>query len=170
MEKVTVSGMNVEDNLEKLVNAWHLPLLRTCFALLGDADLARDAVQETFVKAYTDLPAFRGKCSEKTWLMRIAMNVCHDMRRGSWFRIVDRRVSLEDLPEPAYSPQDEESGMMNAILALPEKDRRIILLYYYHNMTLQEIAETFGVSQPAVSKGLKRAQARLQAKLKEEEP
>jgi RNA polymerase sigma-70 factor (ECF subfamily) len=169
VEKVTVSGMTVEEHLEKLVNAWHLPLLRTCCALLGDADLARDAVQETFVKAYTDLPAFRGKCSEKTWLMRIAMNVCHDMRRGSWFRIVDRRVSLEDLPEPAYSPQDEESGMMNAILALPEKDRRIILLYYYHNMTLQEIADTFGISQPAISKGLKRAQARLQAMLKEED-
>ncbi len=161
--------MTAEEHLEKLVNAWHLPLLRTCCALLGDADLARDAVQETFVKAYRALPSFRGECSEKTWLMRIAMNVCHDMRRGSWFRIMDRRVSLEDLPEPSYSPRDEESAMMSAILSLPEKDRRIILLYYYHNMTLQEIADTFGISQPAVSKGLKRAQARLQAMLKEED-
>ncbi len=169
VENVTVPDMTAEEHLEKLVNAWHLPLLRTCCALLGDADLARDAVQETFVKAYQALPSFRGESSEKTWLMRIAMNVCHDMRRGSWFRIMDRRVSLEDLPEPSYSPRDEESAMMSAILSLPEKDRRIILLYYYHNMTLQEIADTFGISQPAVSKGLKRAQARLQAMLKEED-
>ncbi len=168
MENVTVPDMTAEEHLEKLVNAWHLPLLRTCCALLGDADLARDAVQETFVKAYRALPSFRGECSEKTWLMRIAMNVCHDMRRGSWFRIVDRRVSLEDLPEPVYSPHDEENGMMTAILSLPDRDRRIILLYYYHNLTLQEIADTFGISQPAVSKRLKKAQGKLQAMLKEE--
>ena len=168
MESVTVPDMTAEERLEKLVNAWHLPLLRNCCALLGDADLARDAVQETFVKAYKALPSFRGECSEKTWLMRIAINVCRDMKRGSWFRIIDRRVSLEDLPEPVYSPRDEESGMMSAILSLPERDRRLILLYYYHNMTLQEIADTFGISQPAVSKGLKRAQGKLQAMLKEE--
>ena len=100
--------------------------------------------------------------------MRIAMNVCHDIRRGSWFRIIDRRVSLEDLPEPVYSPHEEESEMMAAILSLPDKDRETILLYYYHNMMLQEIADTFGISQPAASKRLKTAQDKLKAILKEE--
>ena len=168
MENVKVPDMTTVERLEDMVDKWHLPLLRTCCALLGDADLARDAVQETFVKAYKALPSFRGECSEKTWLMRIAMNVCHDMRRGSWFRIVDRRVSLEDLPEPVYSPHEEESEMMTAILSLPDKDRGTILLYYYHNMTLQEIADTFGISQPAASKRLKTAQDKLKAILKEE--
>lgn len=160
---------DMEKRLEELMGRWHLPLLRTCCAWLGDADLARDAVQETFVKAYKALPAFRGECSEKTWLMRIAVNVCHDMRRGSWFRIVDRSVSLEDLPEPGCAPREEESGLMEAILGLPPRDRETILLYYYHSMTLQEIAETLRISQPAVSKRLKRARARLRARLKEDD-
>ena len=168
MENVKDHDLTAEARLEAMIGKWHLPLLRTCCALLGDADLARDAVQETFVKAYRALPSFRGECGEKTWLMRIAMNVCHDMRRGSWFRIIDRRVSLEDLPEPVYSPHEEESEMMTAILSLPDKDRQTILLYYYHNMTLQEIADTFGISQPAATKRLKKAQARLKAMLKEE--
>ena len=168
VENVKDHDLTAEARLEAMIGKWHLPLLRTCCALLGDADLARDAVQETFVKAYRALPSFRGECSEKTWLMRIAMNVCHDMRRGSWFRIIDRRVSLEDLPEPAFSPREEESEMMSAILSLPEKSREVILLYYYHNMTLQEIADTFGISQPAVSKRLKTAQERLKTMLREE--
>lgn len=156
-----------EERFEALVNAWHLPLLRTCCALLGDADLARDAVQETFVKAYRALPSFRGGSSEKTWLFRIAMNVCRDMKRGSWFRIIDRRVSLEDLPEPAVNPSGEEHEVMTAILSLPDRERWIVLMYYYHSMTLQEIAEALGVSQPAVSKRLKKAKERLQTMLKE---
>lgn len=156
-----------EERFEALVNAWHLPLLRTCCALLGDADLARDAVQETFVKAYRALPSFRGGSSEKTWLFRIAMNVCRDMKRGSWFRIIDRRVSLEDLPEPAVNPSGEEHEVMTAILSLPDRERWIVLMYYYNSMTLQEIAEALGVSQPAVSKRLKKAKERLQTMLKE---
>ena len=156
-----------EERFEALVNAWHLPLLRTCCALLGDADQARDAVQETFVKAYRALPSFRGGSSEKTWLFRIAMNVCRDMKRGSWFRIIDRRVSLEDLPEPAVNPSGEEHEVMTAILSLPDRERWIVLMYYYNSMTLQEIAEALGVSQPAVSKRLKKAKERLQTMLKE---
>ncbi len=156
-----------EERFEALVNAWHLPLLRSCCALLGDADLARDAVQETFVKAYKALPSFRGGSSEKTWLFRIAMNVCRDMQRGSWFRIIDRRVSLEDLPEPAVNPSGEEHEVMTAILSLPDRERWIVLMYYYNSMTLQEIAEALGVSQPAVSKRLKKAKERLQTMLKE---
>ena len=157
-------------NAEKrrLLEDNYLGFFSLAMAMLRNEDDARDAVQETFVKAYRALPSFRGECGEKTWLMRIAMNVCHDMRRGSWFRIIDRRVSPEDLPEPAFSPREEESEMMSAILSLPEKSREVILLYYYHNMTLQEIADTFGISQPAVSKRLKTAQERLKTMLREE--
>ena len=71
--------LSMEETLERMVGEWQLPLLRTCCAVLGSEDLAKDAVQETFLKAYRGLPSFRGECSEKTWLMRIAVNVCRDM-------------------------------------------------------------------------------------------
>ena len=124
----------MEEMLTRMVGEWQLPLLRTCCAVLGSEDLAKDAVQETFLTAYRGLPSFRGECSEKTWLMRIAVNVCRDMLRSSWFRTIDRRVGLEQLPEPVFHPVEED------------------LLYYYHNMTLKEIAGALNVSQPSVSR------------------
>ena len=69
--------------LERLVLQYQQPLLRTCFLYLRDRTLAEDAVQETFLKAYRSLASFRGECSEKTWLMKIAMNTCCDLRRAT---------------------------------------------------------------------------------------
>ena len=95
------------DNIEspdaliaRLVQEYQVPLRRMCCIWLKDAALAEDAVQETFVKAWRAALSFRGECSEKTWLMRIAVHVCWDMRRSWWFRHVDRSVRLEHLPEP----------------------------------------------------------------------
>ena len=169
MEDVKVPDMTTEERLTSMVSVWQLPLLHTCSVLLGDLDMAKDAVQETFVKAYKALPSFRGECSEKTWLMRIAMNVCRDMKRSSWFRTIDRHITLEDLPEPVFTPQESEIDMMMALLSLSRRDQQVLLLYYYHNMTLMEIADAIGISQPAVSKRLKKAQSNLKALIKEGE-
>ncbi len=64
-------------------------LLRMCCLYLNDRHLEEDAVQDTFVKAYRSLARFRGDCSEKTWLMRIAINTCKNYRRSPWHRWVD---------------------------------------------------------------------------------
>ena len=169
VENVKAPDKTTEEKLYQMINAWQNSLQRTCCALLGDADLAKDAVQETFIKAYKALPAFREECSEKTWLMRIAMNVCKDIRRGNWFRLINRHISLDDLPEPVSDPQDIDFCLMTAVLDLPIKQRQVILMYYYHNLTVQEIAEALGISQPAVSKRLKLARDKLRTVLREGE-
>ena len=64
--------------LENAMAQYEAPLLRLCCALLGDAALAEDAVQDTFVRAWRALPHFRGDSSEKTWLTHIAVNVCRE--------------------------------------------------------------------------------------------
>ena len=75
----------MEDSaFELLVAQNQEKLLRTCYLYLRDRQLAEDAVQETFLKAYRSLPAFRGDSSEKTWLMRIAVNTCRDLYRSEW--------------------------------------------------------------------------------------
>ena len=62
--------------LENAMAQYETPLLRLCCALLGDAALAEDAVQDTFIRAWRALPHFRGDSSAKTWLTHIAVNVC----------------------------------------------------------------------------------------------
>lgn len=70
-----------ERALVDMVERYQTPLRRMCCAILHDAALSEDAVQETFLKAYRAIDGFRGECGEKTWLMRIAINTCRDMRR-----------------------------------------------------------------------------------------
>ena len=150
-----------EAAFERLVEDYQAVLLRTCFLYLKDQALAEDAVQETFVKAYRHMEAFRGECSERTWLVKIAINVCRDLKRSAWFRFTDRRVTPDMLPEPAApcSPQDEE--LTAAVLRLPVKLRETVLMYYYHGMTVSDMAKTLGISQSSVSGRLQRARGKL---------
>lgn len=67
----------------KLVNEYQGVLLHMCYVSLRDQELAKDAVQETFLKAYRSLPTFRGESSEKTWLIQIALNTCRSMQRSA---------------------------------------------------------------------------------------
>ena len=83
---------NAEETFSRLVAEYQKPLLHMCTMMLRDDAAAEDAVQETFVKAWRALPQFRRECSEKSWLMRIAINTCRDMTRTAWFRHTERRV------------------------------------------------------------------------------
>lgn len=150
-----------EDWLEQVMTQWEVPLLRTCYLLLRDAALAEDAVQETFLKAYKAIDTFRGESSEKTWLFRIGVNVCRDMKRGRWFRYLDRRVTPEVLPIPAPEADEDYQELSEAIMRLPDKDKEIILLYYYQNMNIREIASALGLAPSSVSNRLKKARERL---------
>ena len=130
-----------QQRLGRLVEQYQTDLLRMCYIQLHDTALAEDAVQETFIKAYKAMPAFRGDCSEKTWLMRIAVNTCRDLLHSAWFRHLDRRITPEHLPEP------------------------LILLYYYEAMTTEEIAQTLGVAKSTVSTRLEQGRQKLRQAL-----
>ncbi len=151
--------------LERLVLQYQQSLLRTCFLYLRDRTLAEDAVQETFLKAYRSLASFRGECSEKTWLMKIAMNTCCDLRRAHRLRRIDPRRIPELLPQAAepFAPAEEE--LVTQVIQLPRKLREVILLYYYQDMTVTEIAVSLGISQSSVSGRLKRARGKLRTLL-----
>lgn len=159
------------DALERMVEQHQAALLQVCFMMLHDRALAEDAVQETFLKAYRAMASFRGDCSEKTWLTRIAVNTCRDMKRGAWFRYVDRRVTdAESAYVPALQTEDGDAEeLAQAIVRLPEKYREVVLLYYVQDMTMKEIADTLGIAVSSVSGRLKKACARLRRTLEKED-
>ena len=149
-----------EETLSRLVRAHQSALLRLCYLSLRDQELARDAVQETFLKAYEGYHNFRGDSTEKTWLASIALNVCRDMRRANWFRYVDRRVTPESLAMSA-TPADDAVDLGVAISHLPTKLREVVLLYYYEGMTIEEISATLHAAKSTISTRLKHALERL---------
>ena len=158
-------ALDPNQELERLVLRYQQPLLRTCFLYLRDRALAEDAVQETFLKAYRSLASFRGECSEKTWLMKIAMNTCCDLRRAHRLRRIDPRRIPDLLPQTAEPFTQAEEALVTQVMRLPRKLREVILLYYYQDMTVTEIAVSLGISQSSVSGRLKRAREKLRTLL-----
>ena len=160
--------IDIKATLTRLMTIYEKDILRFCCIYLQDIALAEDATQETFLKAYKALSSFRGEAAEKTWLMRIAINTCKDIRRAAWYRYVDRRVTLDHLPEPAIPPKADSILLTLEVMRLPTKERETVLLRYYLGMTMKDIAEVLHVTSTTVSKRLSRACQKLSVVWKED--
>jgi RNA polymerase sigma-70 factor (ECF subfamily) len=136
-----------------------------CYVYLHDVALAEDAMQETFIKAYKSMDTFQGRSSEKTWLMSIAINTCKDYQRSSWFRFIDRRITLESLPEPVCVFEMLDKTLISQVMRLPRKYKEVVLLHYYQGMTVGEVSEALDIAIPTVYARLKKAQQKLRTEL-----
>lgn len=155
-----------DDPIRRLMESYGDAMLRMCYLSLHDVMLAEDAVQDSFLKAYQKWHTFRGECSEKTWLMRIAVNTCRDYRRRAWMRWNDRRVDVERLILPGGTPVDSaDDTVIRAVMALPPREKEAVLLRYYQQMKLGEIAQALGIPEGTVTSRLNRARARLRRQL-----
>lgn len=159
------SAQEREQAFEQFVMQYQTMLLRTCYLYLGEKTLAEDAVQDTFLKAYRNWDTFRGDSSRRTWLMKIAVNTCRDLRRSGWFRWMDRRVTPDELPEASVEFEETEEEVVLAVMRLPVKLREVILLHYYQGMNTIEMADSLGIAQSSVSGRLKRAKEKLRTML-----
>ena len=89
------------------------------------------------------------------------MNTCYDIHRSNWFKMIDPRYTPDMLPEASEPFDQKEEDLVAEIMQLPRKLREVILLYYYQDMTVTEIADSLGISQSSVSGRLKRARDKL---------
>ena len=155
------------ERLSSLVLLYEKDMLKLCFVYLRDMELARDALQESFLKAYRCFDTFRGEASEKTWLTSIVINTCKDFRRSVWFRHRRMEISLDSIPVSAPPPDEIHLDLMTAIMKLPVKNREVILLKYQQGLSNQEIADLLHLSPMAVSKRLHQAYDRMKMNLEE---
>ncbi len=155
------------ETISRLMDEHGHALLRMCFLHLRDVQLAEDAVQETFLKAWRKLDTFREDSSERTWLMRIAINVCRDMLRTGWLRRIDRKVDITLLPECAQADEYPDSTVLTEVMGLPRKLREVILLRCYQGMSLKETADALGIGLSTVKQRQQTANRTLRKRLKE---
>lgn len=155
--------MPAESFLERLMNEYGDTLLRMCYLYLKDYQLAEDAVQETFIKAMKSYDSFEHRSSEKTWLIRIAINCCKNIMRNRWYQI--RQNNLEDHRErTSNDPIDdflERDSISTAIMKLNASDRQIIVLYYYQGLSVREIAAVIGKTENTTIQRLNRARTKI---------
>lgn len=145
---------NREARLSEWLEVYGDLITRTCCLLLSDRALAEDASQEVFIRAWKSMAQFRGNASPKTWLTKIAVNVCRNMRRTAWFRRFDRSVTPEDLP---LSVPAEDRTLLLTVQQLPDKYKQVVILKYYQGMSLDESARVLDISRSAVHHRLQKA-------------
>ena len=153
--------------IESAMIRWESSLLRTCYAYLGDLSLAEDALQETFLKAWKHFDGFRGDANEKTWLMRIAINTCKDIRRSAWFRHTDSSAALDSLPEGSVPFTARDDSLVLAIMKLKPKLKEVVLLRWYQQLSGDETAQVLGISRSTVYTRLEKARRQLQRELED---
>ncbi|HOQ63261.1 MAG TPA: sigma-70 family RNA polymerase sigma factor [Clostridia bacterium] len=164
------AARSAQARLEEWIRLHGDKVLRACYLWLKDVQLAEDAMQETFLKAWKALPEYeqRAQMSDLAFLLRIAVNTCRDMRRGFWFTRVNRAVALEDLPPGQLSVCDEDRSLFLSVTQLPLRHRQILILYYYIGLNLRECAQTLGIQLSSAHHRLKRAEACLKTTLEGE--
>jgi RNA polymerase sigma-70 factor, ECF subfamily len=153
-ELVARSVQGDPESFNQLVLRWERSIYALAYRTLGRDEDARDVCQETFLRAYRGLHAFKGQAKFSSWLYRIALNLCRDaMRRERRAPLVavpdgiDPTELAAQQPSPAPSVEDlvaqAELGrhVAAAMRRLPEDQRTAILLKEYHGLTFQEIAE-----------------------------
>jgi RNA polymerase sigma-70 factor (ECF subfamily) len=159
----------------ELVEAHQDRLLRLCERLLADAEEARDAAQEVFLKTYRKAATFRPQGQVYTLLYRIAVNHClNRLRRRRLVRFV-RWEPAEEHEAPAFDPPDGApdpaaalesrrrwEATRKAIAGLPSGQRAVLVLARFEGLSYRQIAEVLGITEGAVESRLFRAMRRLE--------
>lgn len=166
-----------DEAFTQLVETYQNPVYNLCYRMLGEAEAAEDASQETFFKAYRNLARYDMNRSFATWLLSIAAHHCIDRLRRRRFTAfsIDDDENHSELPDSNAPDPEKETvrrevqAQMQALLkSLDATDRAAVVLRYWNDCSEVEIARALSLTVPAVKSRLHRARRAL-AKLWEEE-
>lgn len=140
-------------------------LLRTTYAVTGDRQLAEDAVQVAFAQAYAAWPRVHRAAEPTAYVRRIAINAALGHRRRAFNR---RETAADRLPERAADPgMDalERDEVWRAVQALPPRQRAVVVLRYYEDLSERQIADALGCRPGTVKSQASAALATLRTRL-----
>ena len=150
------------DSPEAVIRRYSDMVYRLAFARTGNRSDAEDLYQEVFLRYLTKAPAFTSEDHRKAWLLRVAVNCANRFHTAPW------RKRTEPLSEALSVPAPEGEDLWEELRRLPEKDRTVLHLYYYEDMTTEEIAQMLDRNPATMRSQLLRARAKLKKLLVEE--
>jgi RNA polymerase sigma-70 factor (ECF subfamily) len=152
---------------ERLLAPLIEPAHRLACGLLHDHQAAEDAVQEASLKAWRKLRQLRSPNAVRPWFLGIVANQCRSVSRTRWWKVTQTSVSIsESEPEPA--PMASSIDLRRAIRRLRHRERTALVMYFYLDLTAEEIAVATRSTPGAVRRQLYRSLARLRPFLAEE--
>ena len=147
---------------------WRLALTKT-----KSTHDAQDIFQDVFLKLVMNQKPFASEEHRKAWLIRVTINCCNSHFVAPWRKNVD---TLEDTMLEQIADEDTFEGtdmdapdVYSQVMKLPENMREVILLFYYEELSIREIADIVGTSEVNVKKRLSRARQKLRMELEHEE-
>ena len=162
--------------IEKMVQTYQKDVYHLALSILDDPHEAEDGTQETLLAALRALDSFREDAAFKTWLFSIAINVCRSrlQRRNSLGRLQQILQSLFQLHSEQIRPENEAIGnesdaeLWRAIQTLDDRHRIPIVLRYYHELPIVDIATMLNIPAGTIHSRLNHAREKLRILLKEE--
>ncbi|MFJ8067258.1 RNA polymerase sigma factor [Psychrobacillus sp. NPDC096426] len=154
---------STELDIERIVDTYGNMLFRICLVILCNENDAEDVVQDTFITYLTKSPIFNDSEHEKAWLITIATNRCKNMRR---YNIIRKHMDINDLQ--LYCKGDENYGLLDHLMKLPNKQKIVLLLYYVVGYKVEEIAKILAITTSAVKKRLQRGRALIRERYRKE--
>lgn len=135
-------------SFEAFIHRYHGPLLNFIERMLQDPGKAEDFVQETFIKFIRQLKEKGIPDNSKAWLFKVAANMCRDHWRSASYKkekhvleYIPEKESPNDSVVDIYEKQETRKEILAVLNQLPERQREIVILRFYHDMKLKEIAE-----------------------------
>jgi RNA polymerase sigma-70 factor (ECF subfamily) len=179
---VTKAREGDKSAFDALVLRYRAQAILVAQSVLRNFELAKEASQDAFVKAYFGLKHFREEANFKTWLFKIVINEARDVYRKEkargLFKFQNTRETeegeesiLEVIPSGSASPrevfemQETKKQLERAIYRLPERERDVFILRYLNGLALSEVAETLGMAVGTVKAHLAHGTHRLRTLL-----
>jgi len=149
------------------MNLYGTAMFRMCIIYLNDVTLAEAAMQDTFLKAYRRMDSLEimKAGSEKAWMMCFAIKACRHYRRVGWLRHIGRHNDLKGSNIVLSEMAEQKRVLLKAIMALPAKQKEVVLLSHYQDMIVEDAGKSLHLSQSAVKFRLKTAMKKIRSKL-----
>ncbi len=175
-ELVRQALQGVRSATDELVGRWAARVLAFCHTRVGDAHVAEDLAQEALLRGLRSLKSLESPEKFGSWLCGIAVRVCLDWRKAKQstqvpFTALERNGRFDAAADDERGSaaqvdrSDELRRLMHEVEALPEKHREALLLYYYQDVTYQDLADLLEVSTATVNARLTEARAMLRRRL-----
>lgn len=150
--------MRSEEAVREAIDRYADMVKRICFIHLKNEADTEDIFQAVFLKYAMSDVTFTNETHEKAWLIRVTLNACKDLLKSFFHK---RTVPLDAYVEQNGIVDAAHSEVLEAVLSLPEKYRRVVYLHYYEGYTAPEIAEILGIKENTVYTQLTRGRALL---------
>jgi RNA polymerase sigma-70 factor (ECF subfamily) len=148
-----------DEALEAMLELYEHKVLRLAVSMLRDRGRAEEVAQDVFLKVWRALPGYDGRASLSTWLYAIARNTCLSAIRSESYR---RTANLDAVPEPAITPTQGEHVEWDRYLSrLPDALRHVVVLFYFEERSVGEVARMLGIAEGTVKSQLHRARRAL---------